>query len=62
MLSWLHPFHRIKTQIYLSAAGVDDIKNANEEYIERLVRLIKSNKNHGKFHILAFDHNYTPPH
>lgn len=59
MLSWLHPFHRIKTQIYLSAAGVDDIKNANEEYIERLVRLIKSNKNHGKFHILAFDHNYN---
>ncbi|MDX2083568.1 MAG: hypothetical protein SFV53_06260, partial [Rickettsiales bacterium] len=59
MLSWLHPFHRIKTQIYLSAAGVDNIKNANEEYIERLVRLIKSNKNHGKFHILAFDHNYN---
>lgn len=59
MLSWFHPFHRIKTQIYLSAAGVDDIKNSNEEYIERLIRLIKSNKNHGKFHILAFDHNYN---
>lgn len=59
MLSWFHPIHRIKTQIYLSAAGVDDIKNANEEYIERLVRLIKSNKNHGKFHILAFDHYYN---
>ncbi len=59
MLSWFHPLHRIKTQIYLSAAGVDDLKNANEEYIERLVRLIKSNKNHGKFHILAFDHNYN---
>lgn len=59
MLSWFHPFHRIKTQIYLSAAGVDDIKNANAEYIDRLVRLIKSNKNHGKFHILAFDHHYN---
>ncbi len=59
MLSWLHPLHRIKTQIYLSAAGVDNIKNANEEYIERLVRLIQSNKNHGKSHILAFDHNYN---
>jgi hypothetical protein len=59
MLSWFHPFHRVKTQIYLSAAGIDDIKNTNEEYIERLVRLIKSNKNHGKFHILAFDHNYN---
>lgn len=35
------------------------IENANEEYIEHLFRLIKSNKNHGKFHIVAFDHNYN---
>ena len=59
MLSWFHPLHKIKTQIYLSASGVDNLENANAEYIERLVKLISNNKNHGKFHILAFDHHYN---
>ena len=59
MLSWKHPINRLKTAVYLSGAKVDDLENANEQYVKRLVSLINFNKNHGKFHILAFDHNYN---
>jgi predicted TIM-barrel fold metal-dependent hydrolase len=59
LLSWLHPLHRIKTQIYMSASGINDMKNANQEYITRLISLIDSNKNYGKIHILAFDRYYN---
>jgi len=59
MFSWIHPINRLKTKVYLSASGVDDIEKLNEQYLDRLISLIKSNKNHGKFHILAFDHNYN---
>ncbi|MDA0782504.1 MAG: amidohydrolase family protein [Proteobacteria bacterium] len=60
MLSWWHPIHRIKTSIYLSGSGVKDLEKANEQYIERLVKLIRSNPHHGKHQILAFDHHYNP--
>ncbi len=59
MLSWRHPIHRIKTNVYLSGAKVDDLSNANEQYIERLVSLVRAIPNHGKYHILAFDHHYN---
>jgi predicted TIM-barrel fold metal-dependent hydrolase len=59
MFSWWHPIDRLKTEFYLSASGVDDIGKLNEQYLDRLISLIKNNKNHGKYHILAFDHNYN---
>lgn len=60
MLTPLHPMHYLKTKIYLSAAGVDEIKEGNAQYIQRLLKLIRGNPNMGKFHILAFDHYYRP--
>ncbi len=59
MLSWFHPINKIKTMIYLSASRVDDLKNANQEYIENLLKLIRASKINGKFHLLAFDHYYN---
>lgn len=59
MLSWTHPINHLKTAVYLDAANVDNVGKLNEQYLDRLVNLIKSDKNHGKFHILAFDHNYN---
>jgi predicted TIM-barrel fold metal-dependent hydrolase len=57
-LSWRHPIRRLKTAVYLSGAGITDLSRADEQYVARLVRLIRSIEGHGKFHILAFDHRY----
>lgn len=59
LLSWWRIFDRIKTTAYLSGSGVTNLKDANTQYVARLVSLIRANKHHGKYHILAFDHNYN---
>jgi hypothetical protein len=50
---------RAKFWIYASASGIRDERNADEEYLGRLVRLARTSRG-GKFRILAFDKHYTP--
>ena len=50
---------RLKFLIYVSGAGVRNIENADQEYVERLLRLTRSIKRHGKYRILAFDQHYN---
>ena len=50
---------RAKFSIYASAAGIHDMKNADAEYIARLVRLARAIKQGGKYRILAFDKHYN---
>ena len=50
---------RLKFKIYLSAAGVKNIDSADQEYVDRLIRLARGNKRHGKYRILAFDKHYN---
>jgi hypothetical protein len=59
LLSWWRIIDHVKTAVYLSGSAVSDIKEANKQYIERLLNLIKADKHHGKYHIFAFDHNYN---
>ncbi len=60
MLSWSHPFHHLKFKVYLSAAGVDEVTNADERMVQRLVDLVEHIPQHGKHRLLAFDKNYSP--
>jgi len=48
----------LKFKIYLSAAGVTDIENADKEYFERLKSIWLNSGLVGKMHLLAFDYNY----
>jgi predicted TIM-barrel fold metal-dependent hydrolase len=50
---------RAKFWIYASASGIRDERNADEEYLLRLVRLTRTSRG-GKFRILAFDKHYAP--
>jgi len=50
---------RLKFRIYTSAAGIRNIDRADQEYVERLVRLTRGNKHPGKYRILAFDKHYN---
>ena len=58
MLTWAHPFDRLKALVYLSASGVKNEDNVEAEYETRLVKLIKALPKHGKTHLLAFDWLY----
>ena len=51
---------RLKFRIYVSATGVRNLANADEDYITRLVRLARTAAPNGKFRILAFDKHYRP--
>jgi len=58
MLTWRHPFHRLKLKVYMSSAGVSDEDDADPQAAARLASLVESIKDHGKHRLLAFDKNY----
>ncbi|HEX6718430.1 MAG TPA: hypothetical protein VF088_15090, partial [Pyrinomonadaceae bacterium] len=58
MLTWRHPFHRLKLKVYMSSAGVSDEDKADPQAIARLTSLVRSINGHGKHRLLAFDKNY----
>ena len=60
MKSWLHPVERFKGRIYMSAAEVKDWSQADQQYLDRFIRLIKASGLAGKAYVLALDHNYNP--
>ena len=59
MLSILHPWKYLQYQVYTSASGIKSMESADQEYIERLVKLAKADSRYGKLHLLAFDYNYN---
>ena len=59
MRSWLHLIERLKFSVYASAAGIQSLDTADQEYVARLVRLARNIPAPGKFRILAFDKHYN---
>jgi predicted TIM-barrel fold metal-dependent hydrolase len=60
MLTWNHPFHHLKFQVYRRACGVSDQQLTDQQMFDRLSDLVNSNPFHGKHRLLAFDKNYYP--
>jgi uncharacterized protein len=58
MRTWRHPFHRAKFAVYLSAAGVREVGQADAEFAERLVSLVRHIERRGRYRLLAFDRHY----
>ena len=58
MLSWKHPFHRMKFNVYRMACGATNDDNTDEQMLQRLAELIRTNPFHGKHRLLAFDKHY----
>ena len=56
--SAFNPLEYMKFSIYLEASGVNDLSRADQQYIERLASLIKSQTPHGRVLLFAFDHVY----
>src|SRR2546428_9389790 len=53
--AWAHPFHQLKFKVYMSAAGVDDVANADTQLVERLASLVQHIEHHGKHCLPDFD-------
>lgn len=58
MLTWRHPFHRLKLKVYMSSAGVADEEKADPQAVARLTKLVASIKDHGRHRLLGFDKHY----
>ncbi len=57
--SWQNPLNitgYIRFVVYKSAAGITDLDKVDEQYIDRLVRLIKHLPHRGQFGLMAFDY------
>ena len=59
MRTWHHPLHRLKFEVYLSAAGVEDEDDADNQFVSRLAELVRHAGHRGRHRILAFDKNYN---
>jgi len=60
MLTWRHPFHRLKFKVYMSSGGVNHEADADKQFIDRLEKLVMYMPQHGTHRLLAFDKNYRP--
>jgi predicted TIM-barrel fold metal-dependent hydrolase len=60
MRTWQHPLHRLKFEVYLSAAGVEEEDDADGQFVSRLTDLVRHTGCRGRHRILAFDKNYLP--
>lgn len=58
MLSWGHPVQRLKFLVYASACGIEDLRSADDQFLQRLLTLVRSVEGHGRQLILAFDKHY----
>ncbi len=59
MMSLSHPYKFLQYKVYLSASGLEDLEDADEKYMQRLIKLARSDRRYGKMHLLAFDKNHT---
>ena len=59
MRSWRRPLKYLKFLVYLSAAGIKDLENADREFVLRLADQARHIADHGKYRLLAFDKHYT---
>lgn len=53
------PMRRLNFNIYMSASGIKNPEKADQEYLDRLIRLIRGIKYPMKSAILAFDKHYN---
>lgn len=57
MNSWLAPYKKLQYSVYMSASGIKDPDNADIQYADRLVALLRSEPRLGKAVLFAFDYS-----
>lgn len=60
MMTIKNPYQYYRFLAYKRASGISDIKNGNQQYVERLKQLIVQFPKPGQTHLLAFDKFFDP--
>ena len=60
LLSWRSGWHKTKGDLYFSSAGITDQDYTDQQYLQRLLSLLRDNWSLGRVNLLAFDYHYTP--
>jgi predicted TIM-barrel fold metal-dependent hydrolase len=58
MTSWAHPMEHLKFKIFSDAAGISNMEQADQRYVERLLDLHKNMQRSWKISLLALDKFY----
>ena len=59
LLSWWGLHSKIKGDIFIHSSGVIDVERFDQQYVDRLVSLVKSMPVAGEYQLLAFDYYHT---
>lgn len=59
MRSWWHPIRRLRFDIYKSAAGIQSLERADQDYARRLEALAAGFPAPGRYLLLPFDRHYN---
>lgn len=56
-----HPIYYLNSPLFLSASGIRDRSDADAQYLERLVELVRESRIGGSYHLYALDWRYDAP-
>lgn len=60
LLSWWGLHSKIKGDVFIHSSGVTNLTRFDEQYVDRLVSLVKAMPVRGKYQLLALDYYHTP--
>lgn len=60
LLSWWGLHSKVKGDVFVHSSGIVDIERFDQQYVDRLVSLVKGIPVAGKYQLLAFDYHHTP--
>ena len=60
MQSWVSPIERVQFEAYLSAAGVEDLAKADQQFVDILLGFARHPLPRARMGIMAFDRAYHP--
>ncbi|MFP6565442.1 MAG: amidohydrolase family protein [Myxococcota bacterium] len=58
MRSWVSPIERLQFDAYMSAAGVEDLEQADQQFVEVLLRFARHPMPRSRMGLMAFDRAY----
>lgn len=58
ILNWTHPLDHLKVMVYINASGIEDMRYADQQYLQRFLTQVRDFPHGGKFMLLALDKVY----
>ncbi|AHM58322.1 amidohydrolase 2 [Flammeovirgaceae bacterium 311] len=59
ILTWKHPLDHLKVMFYINGSAIDDMRYADQQYVQRFLTQVYDFPQNGKFILLALDGAYN---